>query len=428
MVNYSQISLYTICPDQAARTRLLVVVASTPANVSRRNAIRPTWGTVALRTDVVLVFLVGRTTERVQARLMREHAEHGDIVQGNFVDSYRNLTLKTTCMLEWVSRFCSRASLVLKVDEDVFLHIPNLLSFLEEHKRANRTIFGRLTHNWQPFRDQKSKYYVSRSEFPDSVYPDYVTGPAYLLTGDLAARTRLLVVVASTPANVSRRNVIRATWGTVALRTDVVLVFLVGRTTERVQARLMREHAEHGDIVQGNFVDSYRNLTLKTTCMLEWVSRFCSRASLVLKVDEDVFLHIPNLLSFLEEHKRANRTIFGKLAHNWRPFRDQKSKYYVSRSEFPGSVYPDFMTGPAYLLTGDLAPLLYREVLVTRFLFIEGRTDYWRGGQKSRSASRVGKTISQHSQGGQVFCSASYICSHCYTCGTVRVLSHDFIG
>ncbi|XP_037075434.1 beta-1,3-galactosyltransferase 4-like, partial [Pollicipes pollicipes] len=114
-----------------------------------------------------------------------------------------------------------------------------------------------------------------------------------------ATRTRLLVVVASTPANVSRRNVIRATWGTVALRTDVVLVFLVGRTTERVQARLMREHAEHGDIVQGNFVDSYRNLTLKTTCMLEWVSRFCSRASLVLKVDEDVFLHIPNLLSFL---------------------------------------------------------------------------------------------------------------------------------
>ncbi|XP_053616042.1 beta-1,3-galactosyltransferase 1-like [Plodia interpunctella] len=51
-----------------------------------------------------------------------------------------------------------------------------------------RTIWGDLRSNDAPVRDDESKYYVTADQYPDLVFPDYVTGPAYMMTTDVKRR------------------------------------------------------------------------------------------------------------------------------------------------------------------------------------------------------------------------------------------------
>ena len=45
------------------------------------------------------------------------------------------------------------------------------------------------------------------------------------------------------------------------------------------------------------------------------------------------------------------RIILGKVSRNWRPIRNPQSKYLMTKAEYPGDKYPDFATGPSYLVS-----------------------------------------------------------------------------
>ena len=54
-----------------------------------------------------LAFMLGMPGEpSLQAELEGENEEHGDLVQGNFLDTYYNLTYKSVMGHLWVSQFC----------------------------------------------------------------------------------------------------------------------------------------------------------------------------------------------------------------------------------------------------------------------------------------------------------------------------------
>ena len=61
-----------------------------------------------------------------QDSIRNESLVHGDIVQGNFLDSYKNLTYKTVMGHMWVSRFCRQAEFVMKADDDIYLDLYGL--------------------------------------------------------------------------------------------------------------------------------------------------------------------------------------------------------------------------------------------------------------------------------------------------------------
>jgi hypothetical protein len=74
---------------------LLVYVHSKPDNLKRRQMIRETWAKQILFKDMRLVFMTGKTMEvHVSSLLAYEYNTYMDIVQGDFIDSYRNLTYK----------------------------------------------------------------------------------------------------------------------------------------------------------------------------------------------------------------------------------------------------------------------------------------------------------------------------------------------
>lgn len=180
------ISNVELCPELGRNMQLLVAITSAPSHKDARMAIRQTWGHYSQRSDVNIAFLLGSSKDPHLAQELRdENKLYGDLIGARFLDSYNNLTLKTVSLLEWVDNYCNQINFILKTDDDMFINIPKLLSFIQKHAKEKRTIFGRLAKRWKPIRNKKSKYYVSPSQYQPATFPDFTTGPAYLMTGDV---------------------------------------------------------------------------------------------------------------------------------------------------------------------------------------------------------------------------------------------------
>ncbi|XP_015368675.1 PREDICTED: uncharacterized protein LOC107165107 [Diuraphis noxia] len=176
---------------------------------------------------------------------------------------------------------------------------------------------------------------------------------------------------------------------------------------QAVQRVLGREYGRYGDLIQCQSRDTYTNLTLKSIAALEWTRQYCPWARYLLKTDDDMFIDVRRLLRFINKVETENvtdssvngrhtrplepinnsnelftvgtdmfesentpsfeielpPTIWGRLAHGWRPIRQLNSKYYVSRTQYASRVYPDFCTGPAYLMTRSAVSPLYEAAL-----------------------------------------------------------------
>lgn len=177
------------CPNLGKEMELVVIVMSAPTHLEARTAIRQTWGHFGQRRDMSVLFMLGTTLDpKVEAILRKEQSMYNDVVRGRFLDSYSNLTLKTISTLEWVNTYCSKVKYLLKTDDDMFINVPRLLAFVNKHAKDRNVIFGRLARKWKPIRNRKSKYYVSQAQFQQSVFPDFTTGPAYLLSSDTVRR------------------------------------------------------------------------------------------------------------------------------------------------------------------------------------------------------------------------------------------------
>ncbi|XP_052749453.1 beta-1,3-galactosyltransferase 5-like [Galleria mellonella] len=204
----------------------------------------------------------------------------------------------------------------------------------------------------------------------------YVAGhekPHPELCPALGGRLRLLMLVTSAPSHAAARDAVRLTWGHYAARADVALAFVLGVPPDKMRPAVDAEDALYGDIIIGRFMDSYSNLTLKTLSMLEWVDTYCPRVPKILKTDDDMFINVPKLLDFASAPSRVNatKTIWGKVVKKSLPKRTTRSKYYVSPLQFPGKVFPDFATGPAYLMTADAIRMLLAAAPSERYLRLE---------------------------------------------------------
>jgi len=67
-----------------------------------------------------------------------EFSQHRDLVQGNFTDSYKNMTLKAVLGLRWMSEYCSHAPFAVKTDDDTFLNIFEIVPLMKENANKSR--------------------------------------------------------------------------------------------------------------------------------------------------------------------------------------------------------------------------------------------------------------------------------------------------
>jgi len=193
-------------------------------------------------------------------------------------------------------------------------------------------------------------------------------------------RAPFLVLLISTEARqVEARNAIRQTWGneSVAPALGFIRLFLLGRNEGELgllqQRTLEAESQRHRDIIQQDFLDTYKNLTIKTLMGMNWVAIHCPQAGYVMKTDSDMFLNTEYLIYKLlrPELKLKNNYFTGNNMRGYAPNRNKDSKWYMPPELYPGEKYPTFCSGTGYVFSGDLAAKIYRASLRIRLLHLE---------------------------------------------------------
>ncbi|XP_015281066.1 PREDICTED: beta-1,3-galactosyltransferase 5-like [Gekko japonicus] len=174
---------------------LIILVTSCRDQIKTRMAIRETWGKERVVTDkrIVTFFLLGSPSHYQDGfTIMMESLLYKDIIQKDFLDTFYNLTLKTLMGLEWVHTFCPQSSFVMKTDSDMFVNPLYLMELLLKRNRTTRFFTGALTMQAHPVRDPRSKWYVSKEEYPWNKYPPCCSGAAYVFSTDVASRMHII--------------------------------------------------------------------------------------------------------------------------------------------------------------------------------------------------------------------------------------------
>lgn len=170
------------------------------------------------------------------------------------------------------------------------------------------------------------------------------------------------------------------------------------------QKSIYDESDRFEDIVQGNFVEAYRNLTYKHIMGLRWAASECSVAKYIIKIDDDTVFDVYHLVSYLEnlestaddsnEHLLAGYILDGK-----KPIRLQASKWYVTFQEFSENVYPDYLSGWLYITNPKTARSLVAESQIQPYFWID---DTWVTGvlreKRDIPLTRLNKWYSANSQ------------------------------
>lgn len=175
---------------------LLMTVKSVCRSSERRDAVRSSWGNGSwiyenLHVRTKLLFLLGacNSDEDLQ-RVTSESHLHSDILLWDFIDSFRTLTLKECLFLQWFSAHCGNIPFLFQGDDDILVNVENIVQYLLSLPEGDEKSLwvGSLLKGSPRITDPKSKYYVSKSMYPESTYPPYVSGGGHILSGSVAVR------------------------------------------------------------------------------------------------------------------------------------------------------------------------------------------------------------------------------------------------
>lgn len=172
---------------------LLIYVHSATSNFKRRLSLRETWAKRSAFASIRIVFMMGYTEDKkVESKLKLESSVYNDIVQENFIDSYRNLTYKGIMAMKWISEYCNNAKYILKVDDDIITNSFFILRHLKSMDKFNmikpNSVMCLVWVGMKVQRDKNSKWYLSKEDFKEDYFGKYCSGSAYLFTNDLPTR------------------------------------------------------------------------------------------------------------------------------------------------------------------------------------------------------------------------------------------------
>lgn len=222
-----------------------------------------------------------------------------------------------------------------------------------------------------------NKMYPSRVPLLD--LPNF----AYVINNDVCESDDVyaVVIIHTHPANREVRDIWRKNVPDEDLR-DLAMrrVFLLARAewddqelySKTPQWRITQESAEFHDIVQGNFKEHYHNLTYKHVMGLQWVTKYCSQAKFVIKMDDDIGVDLYQFRDKLKTRYREKKNlILGLLQVEAKPVRDKASKWYVTKEEYVDKYYASFVSGWVYAMTIDAATAIVDESFKRPYFWID---------------------------------------------------------
>ena len=181
-----------VCKSEGKDITLLYIY-SEPSKLDNRNLIRRTYGNQVnfgcfnLRTVFVLGLPPG--VKEVQHDILIEQKRHNDLVVGDFIENYRNLSWKGLTAFNFIQQSCKEAKFLIKSDDDTVIDVGWILKKLhQEFANRKQFMFGLVRSAAPPRRCRpKHRWCVSRMVYPASVYPDYCLGNGFAFSADLVA-------------------------------------------------------------------------------------------------------------------------------------------------------------------------------------------------------------------------------------------------
>ncbi|KAH9503633.1 hypothetical protein Btru_067023 [Bulinus truncatus] len=159
------------CKD-ASSYDAIMGVHTAPGNADKRQAFR--WMYLDINKTfpykIKVFFFIGQVDNlTLQNQLTNESQQFGDLVQGSFLDSYRNLTYKAIFTFKWLSDHCQGMRLLLRLDDDVFLRVQRFFQVWTSMVRVkSNTILCDVKQDDPVTR--KGKWSVKESEVVEDVY------------------------------------------------------------------------------------------------------------------------------------------------------------------------------------------------------------------------------------------------------------------
>ena len=171
---------------------LLLVILSGTNQFSRRKSVRDSYASASQNNtnNIRYFFILGihpKNDSTVKERIREESRLYNDVIQAKFMDTYLNLTTKVIKGLQWALKTYRHTKYIMKLDDDTWLNVPKTLEFLNKTNiNFTHNVIAKKRVHAKPFRNPKSKFYVSKREFNHPYYPDYCDGSGYIMTPEVA--------------------------------------------------------------------------------------------------------------------------------------------------------------------------------------------------------------------------------------------------
>ena len=174
---------------------------------------------------------------------------------------------------------------------------------------------------------------------------------------------KLIILVQSRISHFSQRMIIRNTWGRSPSsdKKKWKTFFLVARSKYEQDSMLLnREFDEFEDIIIGDTYEDFYTLSLKLYMGFQWSIMHC-KYKYILKTDDDVFVNIRQLFTFLHAKNTPKVKLFAGNVQ-YRAFVFRTGRYGVSEDEYKKDVYPRYCSGGGYVLSADVVKKMHENV------------------------------------------------------------------
>eukprot|EP00541_Cyclophora_tenuis_P016604 CAMPEP_0116561800 /NCGR_PEP_ID=MMETSP0397-20121206/11789_1 /TAXON_ID=216820 /ORGANISM="Cyclophora tenuis, Strain ECT3854" /LENGTH=338 /DNA_ID=CAMNT_0004087993 /DNA_START=228 /DNA_END=1245 /DNA_ORIENTATION=- len=209
---------------------------------------------------------------------------------------------------------------------------------------------------------------------------------------------KLVVGVMSSPDSRSRRDSIRATWGT---QLQNRIYFVISGEWDK----LSDEWKQHHDIIWLDHPEKYEDLTYKTAVLMHVISQHAVGGyHRILKTDDDIYWNIHELTQLFSRGGEAyHEHYYGNciLGRNfpYRPYQKDKipeyiQKFIIDKVAYPERCFPPYCFGWGYAVSPQFADCILHEIGTIRYLQFE---DVWIGLLAERCGFRV-KTLEEENR------------------------------
>lgn len=213
------------------------------------------------------------------------------------------------------------------------------------------------TRHWFDRRPEVNASTMDLSEHP--FFLGYVIENSDLCNEE---KVDILIYVHSALSHRDERRGIRESWASNQIFTDISIkrIFILGKTEDKLQQlHVETEYSAYGDIVQGNFLDTFKNLTYKALTMLAWVNAHCSQARYILKADDDMFVDVYRVVRELVPKLSAMPSAVACDYKTEMVIPRERGRWQVPETLLPNqTTWPPFCSGYFTLMTGNTVPKL----------------------------------------------------------------------